>query len=196
MHGPPLARQRTNKSLGSEIDRCRNVCRSFAVLAGRAWPTWKWPTCASASAITVAILAQGTHWAVAVTQAYLLPGIARSHEAPAVSGRCFSRAAATRATAKADSTLRCSQAVPHPSTNRALCRLTSEVKRDPVHSTRYGRQRHWILASSMPGGSVQVFRVRVLATLPRAVGVGALFGTNGQGSPSPKAPKQQNNSKS
>ena len=44
--------------------------------------------------------------------------------------------------AKADSTLRCSQAVPHPSTNRALCRLTSEVKRDPVHSTRYGRQRH------------------------------------------------------
>ena len=43
--------------------------------------------------------------------------------------------------AKADSTLRCSQAVPHPSTNRALRRLTSEVRRDPVHSTRYGRQR-------------------------------------------------------
>ena len=43
--------------------------------------------------------------------------------------------------AKADSTLRSSQAVPHPSTNRALCCLTSEVKRDPVHSTRYGRQR-------------------------------------------------------
>ena len=42
---------------------------------------------------------------------------------------------------KADSTLRSSQAVPHPSTNRALCRLTSEVRRDPVHSTRYGRQR-------------------------------------------------------
>ena len=42
---------------------------------------------------------------------------------------------------KADSTLRTSQAVPHPSTNRALCRLTSEVERDPVHSTRYGRQR-------------------------------------------------------
>ena len=30
---------------------------------------------------------------------------------------------------------------PHPSTNRALCRLTSEVRRDPVHSTRYGRQQ-------------------------------------------------------
>ena len=33
---------------------------------------------------------------------------------------------------KADSTRRSSQAVPHPSTNRALCRLTSEVRRDPV----------------------------------------------------------------
>ena len=43
---------------------------------------------------------------------------------------------------KADSTLRSSQAVPHPSTDRALCCLTSEVKRDPVHSTRYGRRRH------------------------------------------------------
>ncbi len=42
---------------------------------------------------------------------------------------------------KADSTLRSSQAVPHPSTNQALRRLTSEVGRDPVHSTRYGRQR-------------------------------------------------------
>ena len=42
---------------------------------------------------------------------------------------------------KASSILRASQAVPHPSTNRALRRLTSEVRRDPVHSTRYGRQR-------------------------------------------------------
>ena len=42
---------------------------------------------------------------------------------------------------KADSTLRSSQAVPHPSTNRALSRLTSEVERDPVHSRWYGRQR-------------------------------------------------------
>ena len=42
---------------------------------------------------------------------------------------------------KADSTLRSSQAVPHPSTDRALSRLTSEVERDPVHSTWYGRQR-------------------------------------------------------
>ena len=44
--------------------------------------------------------------------------------------------------AKAGSTLRSSRAVPHPSTNRALRRLTSEVGRDPVHSTRYGRQRY------------------------------------------------------
>ena len=43
---------------------------------------------------------------------------------------------------KADSTLRSSQAVPHPSTNRALCCLTSEVERDPLHSTRYGRRRN------------------------------------------------------
>ena len=42
---------------------------------------------------------------------------------------------------KADDTLRCSQAVPHPSTNRALRRLTSEVGRDPVYSTWYGRRR-------------------------------------------------------
>ena len=46
-----------------------------------------------------------------------------------------------RSSAKADSTLRSSRAVPHPSTNRALRRLTSEVGRDPVYSTRYGRQR-------------------------------------------------------
>ena len=56
---------------------------------------------------------------------------------------------------KADSTRRSSQAVPHPSTNRALRRLTSEVGRDPVHSTRYGRQREmrqnilpWAIAPS------------------------------------------------
>ena len=46
---------------------------------------------------------------------------------------------------KADSTLRTSQAVPHPSTIRALSRLTSEVRRDPVHSTRCGRQRMCVL---------------------------------------------------
>ena len=50
--------------------------------------------------------------------------------------------AATRAgLSKAGSTLRSSRAVPHPSTNRALRRLTAEVGRDPVHSTRYGRRR-------------------------------------------------------
>ena len=46
-----------------------------------------------------------------------------------------------RTSEKASSTLRSSRAVPHPSTNRALRRLTSEFGRDPVHSTRYGRWR-------------------------------------------------------
>ena len=54
--------------------------------------------------------------------------------------------------AKAGSTLRCSGAGPHPSTNRALCRLTSEVERDPVHSTRYGRQRQCASEGRCPGG--------------------------------------------
>ena len=46
-----------------------------------------------------------------------------------------------RARKKASSTLRASRAVPHPGTDRALRRLTSEFGRDPVHSTRYGRWR-------------------------------------------------------
>ena len=46
---------------------------------------------------------------------------------------------------KASSTLRSSRAVPHPSTNRALRRLTSEFGRDPVHSTRYGRWQQFLL---------------------------------------------------
>ena len=56
-------------------------------------------------------------------------------------GRSNERKEARR---KADSTLRSSQAVPHPSTNRALCCLTSEVERDPVHSTWYGRRRETV----------------------------------------------------
>ena len=58
---------------------------------------------------------------------------------------------------KADSTLRASRAVPHPSTDRALRRLTSEVGRDPVHSTRYGRQRTYCIpnAASLGGPSYQ-----------------------------------------
>ena len=47
----------------------------------------------------------------------------------------------SEASAKADSTLECSQAVPDSGTSWALSHLTSEVERDPVHSTRYGRQR-------------------------------------------------------
>ena len=41
---------------------------------------------------------------------------------------------------KVDSTRRASQAVPHPSTDRALCRLTSEFGWDRVYSTQYGRR--------------------------------------------------------
>ena len=55
------------------------------------------------------------------------------------------------------STLRSSRVVPHPSTDRALRRLTSEVGRDPVHSTRYGRQRTCCIpnAASLGGPSYQ-----------------------------------------
>ena len=42
---------------------------------------------------------------------------------------------------KARGTQRASQAVPHPSTDRALRRLTSEFGRDPVYSPRYGREQ-------------------------------------------------------
>ena len=65
---------------------------------------------------------------------------------------------------KASSTLRSSRAVPHPSTNRALRRLTSEFGRDPVHSTRYGRWRQntfWMfsyLAKNKIGTRVQRIR--------------------------------------
>ena len=96
---------------------------------------------------TVAILAQGTSWADAATQAFfwerckscwprlILPRLSNA--------LCFETRIFTKLI-KADSTLRCSQAVPHPSTNRALRRLTSEVERDPVYSTRYGRQRSYL----------------------------------------------------
>ena len=43
---------------------------------------------------------------------------------------------------KANSTLRASRAVPHPSTDRAFRRLTSEFGWDRVYSTKYGRWRH------------------------------------------------------
>ena len=42
---------------------------------------------------------------------------------------------------RADSNLRFSQVVPHPSINQAMRRLTLEVERDLVHSTRSGHQR-------------------------------------------------------
>ena len=56
-----------------------------------------------------------------------------------------------RRSQKADSTRRSSQAVPHPNTNRALRRLTSEVRKNPVHSTRYGRQRRMAHKANVRG---------------------------------------------
>ena len=44
-----------------------------------------------------------------------------------------------------DNSTRCSQAVSHPSTNRAQCCLTSVIRRELVFSTWYGRCRESIL---------------------------------------------------
>ena len=65
---------------------------------------------------------------------------------------------------KADSTLRSSQAVPHPSTNRALRRLTSEVKRDLVHSTRYGRRRTSSVVTHFSRGLMLVHHVKKISS--------------------------------
>ena len=43
-----------------------------------------------------------------------------------------------------------------PSTNQALSRLTSEVRRDPVHSTRYGRQRIFYMRYTLSGFAFQL----------------------------------------
>ena len=42
---------------------------------------------------------------------------------------------------KNDNSIRCSQAVTHPSTNRTQCCLTSVIGRELVFSTWYGRCR-------------------------------------------------------
>ena len=67
----------------------------------------------------------------------------------------------------ADSTLRSSQADSHPSTDRALCCLTSEAERDSVHSTRYGRRRKH--CASANGGFLDcgLFPVHVIRWLSR-----------------------------
>ena len=75
---------------------------------------------------------------------------------------------------KADSTLRSSRAVPHPSTGRALRSLTSEVRRDPVYSTWYGRQRESAVAKSQACGE------RRAAAGPCAGGHGLCHGERGE----------------
>ena len=54
---------------------------------------------------------------------------------------------------KANSTLRASRAVPHPSTDRAFRHLTSEFRWDRVCSTKYGR---WRMSST---GLKRLFRI-------------------------------------
>ena len=68
---------------------------------------------------------------------------------------------------KASSTLRASRAVPHPGTDRALRRLTSEFGRDPVHSTRYGRWQDRLIvlfcSNVSPKTSADAFRTSALS---------------------------------
>ncbi len=77
-------------------------------------------------------------------------GYRSDHTIYFVFGTTTLRKAAKDKTAKADGTLRTSRAVPQPSTNRALCRLTSKVERAPVHSTRYGRQLTFFAHQAYP----------------------------------------------
>ena len=53
----------------------------------------------------------------------------------------FQKNVSTLKNKKANSTLRASRAVPHPSTDRAFRRLTSEFGWDRVCSMKYGRWR-------------------------------------------------------
>ena len=62
-----------------------------------------------------------------------------SHTISFVFGSTKLGKAAVITMATADSNLKTSRAVPHPSTMRARARLPSEVARDPVSSSRYGR---------------------------------------------------------
>ena len=55
-----------------------------------------------------------------------------------------------RATQKASGTRRASQAVPHPSTDRALRCLTSEFGWDRVHSSQYGRWQNTLKELNPP----------------------------------------------
>jgi hypothetical protein len=53
-----------------------------------------------------------------------------------------------------------------PSTNRALCRLTSEVERDLVHLTRYGRQREHMKRPVNPKATTAPKSIMSLAAPP------------------------------
>ena len=79
-------------------------------------------------AITVAILAQRSERGDAFAQPFFFMA-------------CGARTENKTEIEKANSTLRASRAVPHPSTDRAFRRLTSEFGWDRVYSTKYGRWR-------------------------------------------------------
>ena len=72
-------------------------------------------------------------------------------------------------TIQGHSTLRTSRSFLQPSTNQALCRLTSEV--EPVHSTRYGRQRPRSLGPhELPplANSLSCFRITLRMSLQKS----------------------------
>ena len=83
-----------------------------------------------------------------LSKGHMRENIDEDHHENTALARRFSATPCAKDAGKADSTLRSSQAAPHPSTNRALRRLTSEVRRDPVYSTWYGRQRRYIKATA------------------------------------------------
>ena len=58
---------------------------------------------------------------------------------------------------KASGTRRASQAVPHPSTDRALRCLTSEFGWDRVYSSQYGRWRNSVRSKSIDTLSTKTF---------------------------------------
>ena len=72
---------------------------------------------------------------------------------------------------KAGSTLRCSCAVPHHSTNRALGSLTSEVRRDLVHSTRSACWRPSPVAAASTWSHASCHRWPVAFSLGRGHGL-------------------------
>ena len=71
---------------------------------------------------------------------------------------------------KVNGTRRASQAVPHPSTDRAFGCLTSEFRWDRVYSTEYGRWRKGTATNWLPPGGEASRLFALRARLCGAVG--------------------------